>query len=121
MDFGGEMKFNVSGRPITVRGNVRTMPSNMSSEGIVNQDNTTSRSFRPMGYRAELTFENGDGIDWDALIKAAPQRFSLIQDRTGFVHVWISAKFMGDAQIDEITGEVTGLTILADGYQKATA
>jgi len=122
-DFGGEMRFAIAGANLVVRGKVQTYPSNASAEGIVNQDGSTSRTLTPKGYRAKMTFEDtpagtATALDWNAILRGGPFNATLVEDHTGVLHTWTRAKFTGDAEVDRMNGEVTGLELLADDYKK---
>ena len=125
-DFGGEFRFAIGGANLIVRGNVKTNPSSVSAEAIVNQDGSTSRSLTMKGFRAEVTFEDtpaaqATALDWDALIRGGPFNATLVEDQTGVLHTWTRAKLVGDASVDRHNGDVTGLSLLADDYKKRAA
>lgn len=120
-DFGGEMRFSMNGTPVVVRGNVSLMPSSVEVEGIINQDNSVSRAFKPVAFEGEVSFEDAAGLDWDAIMKQSAQRMSIIEDQVGTVHVFSGAVFTGRPSVNRLNGEVTGLKILAQQYRKTAA
>jgi len=122
-DFGGEMRFNIGGADLVVRGKVQTYPSNVSAEPIVNQDGSTSRTLTPKGFRAKLTFEDtptstATALDWNAILRGGPYNATLIEDHTGVLHAWTRAQLTGDLEVDRMNGEVTGAELIADDYKK---
>ena len=122
-DFGGLMRFQVNGSPLTVRGKVSVNPSNLAATAIANNDGSTSRSLEPKGYRAKVTFEDSQagsatGQDWAVILLGGPYNLSLIEDTTGLTHTWTGARFTGDPEVDRMNGEVTGLEILSPAYAR---
>lgn len=120
-DFGGEMQFNVpSVGVIRLRGAFSVDPAGVSVTKITNQDNTNSRSFKPDAYGADLkSLEDADTIQWDQVMRAAPQQMTIIEQQTGRLHIFGNAFFEGTPMVDRETGEVTGLRIAANTYRKA--
>ena len=115
--FGGEMNFTVNGKPIKIRGTFNVNPTNVENEGIANQDNSVSAVVKPVGFGAEVSFEDSDGLDWNALLRDGPYNFTVTEDYTGRIHMWTRAHFVGRPEINRLNGEVTGLTIIADAYR----
>ena len=125
MDFGGEMNFAFGGNPLVMRGEFSTEPSNVSGEGITNQDNSTSRSFKPKGFKASTKFQDtpvgsATAVDWDGIIRGGGYIITVIETQTNTLHTWTNAKFVGDAKVDRNNGEVTGLDIHADTYKRTS-
>lgn len=125
MDFGGEMKFSFGGTRLTMRGDFNTEPSNVSAEEIVNQDNSTSRSFKPKGYKAETKFEDtavgaATSADWDGILRGGPYIVTVEETQTGVLHTWSTARFIGSPKVDRSKGEVTGLSIISDTYKRTS-
>jgi hypothetical protein len=117
-DFGGEMRMLVSGKPFIFRAKFSLDPVNAAVTAIPNQDGSLSRSFKPDGYSAEITFEDTPGTDWNSLMRAAPGPVSIIEDLTGTTHNFYNGFFEGSPMIDRETGEVTGLKVRASGYRR---
>jgi hypothetical protein len=125
-DFGGEMRFSFAGNPITLRGKVTIEPSSVKVEPITNQDGSVSRTLTPKGFTAELAFEDtgpdaATELDWDGILRNGPYDMSLVEDHNGLLHTWSSARFVGDAKVDRMTGEVTGLQVHSQTYRKRTS
>jgi hypothetical protein len=124
-DFGGIITFSYSGTPLTMRGHVTVGPSNVKATGIPNNDATTSRSFSLTGYTAKMEFEDStQGANspatpqpWDAILKGGPYSMTAVEATTGVTHTWTNAKFVGEPEVDRETGQVKGLSIIADKYQ----
>ncbi|PZR94171.1 MAG: hypothetical protein DI537_08765 [Stutzerimonas stutzeri] len=117
----GLIKFrDPQGRNIGLRGNVTHNPVPYSREAVVNLDGTVDGTETPQGYRFAMSFKgkdaNGAPIDWRALFAQDNVTFSFLHDSERVVRVFSRAKLVGDAQVDDITGEVSGLTGVAEGY-----
>ena len=125
-DFGGIMHFTLAGTPLTIRGKVKTSPSNVKAEKIANSDGSISRAFAVTGYGAEVTFEDSPvgtatALDWDGILKGGPYNASLVEDQIGVLHTWTAMVFTGAPSVDRETGEVTGLEIHSPTYTKVAA
>lgn len=125
MDFGGIMRFTDAGTLYKLRGKIEVNPSNVKADPVVNQDASTSRKMEVVGYRGKVSFEDSlsgsaTGAPWDSILKGGKRNMTLFEDSTGVQHQWTGAQFTGDVSIDRMTGEVTGLEILADTYKLTT-
>lgn len=120
-DFGGEMRLSINGAPLVVRAGVTVRPSSYNVTGIANQDGSVSRTFAPQGWRASVTFEDAPGTNWHALMGQAASRITLIEDKTGILHTWQGAFLTGEPSVDRMTGEVTGIELMARSYVKTAA
>lgn len=120
-DFGGTASFTFNGQPLVMRGHITTEPSNVKAGGLINQDGSTSRTLTPKGFVAVCKFEDSTaGLatpqPWDSILKGGPYNITVVEQQTGVLHMWSSAKFTGDIKVDREKGEVDGLSILADTY-----
>lgn len=115
--FGGEMRFTIDGDPIVLRGTFNTMPSNLENEGINNQDGSVSIASAPRGFGAEVSFEDNDALDWNAIMRGGPYDFTVVEEHTNRIHMWTEAHFTGRPQVNRLNGEVTGLSILSRAYR----
>ncbi|MEW6121647.1 MAG: hypothetical protein AB1698_03480 [Pseudomonadota bacterium] len=117
-DFGGEMRLRGGdGAALTMRAGFTLGSSGVSIEPVTNQDGSVSRTATLKGRTAEVTLEDSNA-DVNALMRAPRQNIYITEDWTGIGHVFTNAFFSGDAAIDRATGEWTGLTITAEGYQR---
>lgn len=117
----GLIKFrDPQGRNIGLRGNVTHNPVAYSREAVVNLDLTVEGTEKPEGYRFAMSFTgkdaNGAPIDWRPLFAQEKVTFAFLHDSEKVVRVYSRAMFVGDPQVDDITGEVSGLTGVAEGY-----
>ena len=118
-NFGGEMTFSLStGERIVVRGAATVMPSNLNMEGAANQDGSVYRTAEPVGYTAELTFEDMDQDNWNLLMRASGFNVTLSETFNGAQHLWTEAGFTGRPSINRATGEVSGVALIARAYRK---
>jgi len=120
-DFGGVIKFRLNtGVNLTVRGSVTANPFNLSAESVVNHDGSIDRTFTPTGFRGALSFKckdaAGEPIDYAALFALDKVDFTFLHDTERLDRTFSRASFIGDPQIDLLTGEVSGLTFVAEGY-----
>jgi hypothetical protein len=120
-DFGGIVKFRLpTGQNLSVRGSLTYNPAKMSAESVVNHDGSIDRTFTPMGYRFALSLKgkdtSGNPVDFDALLALDKVDFTFLHDTEAVDRSFSRASLIGDASIDGLTGEVSGLTGVAEGY-----
>ncbi|MEO3997182.1 hypothetical protein [Mesorhizobium sp. CAU 1732] len=117
-DFGGVMKFRDSaGRNVSLRGNFSVYPHKNTIEGVVNQDGSPDRVATPVAPRAEITFAD-KGIDLAGMMGDARRDVTIVEEFTGIVHLFTRAFYTGDPASNRMSGEVTGLGIMAEAYQR---
>ena len=119
-DFGGEMRLRLAdARQLRLRAAVTLDVSGVSTEATTNQDGTNSRvaTLKPRG--AEVTFEDR-GEDFNAVMRAPRQDIYIVEDFTGVSHIFVKGFFTGDPASNRANGEVTGMKIAADNYQRLT-
>jgi hypothetical protein len=120
-DFGGIIKFRLpDGRNLTVRGSVTHMPGRFSFEKINNYDGSLDRSVKPEGYEFSLSLANrqmdGAEIDFDALMAQSGVTFTILGDTERVDRTYGGAALTGRPSVDAMTGEVTGITGVAETY-----
>jgi hypothetical protein len=117
-DFGGRMSVRLSsGATLPLRGTFTVMGSDQSNEAVTNQDNSVDRVGTPVSPSAEVTFADS-GVDYGALMKAPRQNIVITEEFTGVTHHFINAFMTGRNSNNRISGEVSGLTIVAETYRK---
>lgn len=117
-DFGGEMRLRLAdGRNLTMRGAFTIGSAGLSSETVTNQNASVSRVAVLRPRTAEITLED-DGINLDALLRAPRQDIYITEDFTGVSHIFVDGMITGDARVDRANGELTGLMIEANGYER---
>lgn len=117
-DFGGVMQFKLStGQIIKVRGTAKINPVNATFASVVNQDGSVSRTVTPAGYRFSFEFEDLIEGDWNALMLAKGFNATFTETHTGRIHMWTDAAFLGDPEVDRLTGAVSGVTGISTHYR----
>ncbi|EFL88288.1 phage tail tube protein [Ahrensia sp. R2A130] len=116
--FGGEMDFRMGdGSKLTLRGAFTNMPSNFTSESVTNQDGSVDKVGELKPFKAEVTFKDTPGTDWNRLVREVNLEATLAEEYTGVVHSWTGAHFEGEPSIDRANGEVSGLTFASPSYR----
>ncbi|UNJ22053.1 tail tube protein [Microcystis phage vB_MweS-yong2] len=120
-DFGGIIKFRLpDGRNLTVRGSVTHMPGRFSYEKIANHDGSLDRSVKPEGYEFALSLSNravgGERVDFDALMALEGVAFTFLHDAERVDRTFTGASLLGRPSVDDLTGEVSGVTGMATGF-----
>lgn len=117
-DFGGIIRMKLStGEQISLRGTLAMNTSSVSTEAVTNQDGSVDRTLTPVPRRAEFTFADR-GLNHDRLMKSDRFNVTFIEDQTGVTHYFTKAFLVGDPAKNRINGEVTGLSLAAEGYRK---
>lgn len=118
-DFGGRIIFRLStGVTLSLRGTFNTNPAGQSNEAVVNQDGTVDRVGTVKDRRCEINFAD-KGIDYDALMKGDRFNVTAIEEFSGVTHYYTSAFVVGDPQLNRQNGEVTGLSISSESYNRS--
>lgn len=117
----GLIKFRLpSGRNLALRGSVTHNPVNFSREAVVNLDRTVDGTETPQGYRFALSSSgktaDGSPVDWAALMSGDKVTFSFIHESERILRTYSRAILTGDPQVDDLTGEVSGITGVAEGF-----
>lgn len=119
--FGGIIKMRLSnGVNLTVRGSVTHNPDSFTDEKIVNHDNSFDVSRKPEAFEASMSLANrdsaGNPIDIAAIKDLGPADITFLHDTERVDRVYSGAQIIGRASVDDMTGEITGLTLVAQGY-----
>lgn len=117
----GLIKFrDPSGRNIGLRGSVTHNPVPYSREAVVNLDGSVDGTETPQGYRWSASFKgrdaDGNPIDWQAFYAASGGTFTYIHTSERINRTYSKCVITGDPQVDDITGEVSGITGTAEGF-----
>lgn len=122
----GLIKFRTpTGQNRSLRGSVTHNPLNFSREAVANLDGTLDGTETPQGYRfaMSLTGKDADGspVDWRQLFAFDKVTFTFIHDSERIVRTYSRAMLTGDPQVDDITGEVSGISGVAEGFLETAA
>ncbi len=118
---GGLAKFRLpTGVNLSIRGSLTRNPFNLSSEAVVNMDGSVDRSHTVMGYRFALSLasKDRDGVPVDvaAIMAFDKVDFTFLHDTERVDYTYTRASLTGDPQVDAMTGELSGITGVAEGY-----
>ncbi|AYM13067.1 hypothetical protein G6L58_17280 [Agrobacterium tumefaciens] len=118
-DFGGRMTVRLAnGALLALRGNFTVLSAGQSNEAVTNQDGSTDRVGTPTAPRAEVTFKDASDVDFNALMTAARQNFTIQEEFTGVTHHYFNAFFSGEPSSNRLNGELSGLQIVAEAYRR---
>lgn len=117
----GLIKFRLpNGQNLGLRGSVTHNPLRFSREAVVNLDGTVEGTETPTGYRfaMSLTGKDADGnpVDWSQIFAFDKVTFSFIHESERINRTYSRAMLVGDPQVDDITGEVSGISGVAEGF-----
>lgn len=117
----GLAKFRLpTGQNLSIRGSLTHNPLNYSREATVNLDGTVDGTETAQGYRFGLSLagkdREGNPVDFAAIYAMDKVSFSFIHDSEKVVRTYSRCTLMGDPQVDDATGEVSGITGTAEGY-----
>lgn len=117
----GLIKFRMpNGQNLGVRGSVTHNPVPVSYEAVVNLDLSVDRTVTPQGRRFAMSLKgkdaDGNPFDFAALMAQDKVTFSFLHDSERVVRTYSRASLVGDPQVDDITGEVSGITGVAESF-----
>jgi hypothetical protein len=118
---GGLAKFRLpTGRNLSIRGSLTRNPYNLSSEAVVNMDGSVDRSHTVVGYRFGLSLASkdseGNPVNVKEMMEFDKVDFTFLHDTEQIDYTYSRAALTGDPQIDAMTGELSGITGVAEGY-----
>lgn len=117
-DFGGEMRLRLAdGTNLTLRTAVKINSSGLSTESVTNQNGSVSRVATLKPRKAEVTLQD-DNQDMDVLIRAPRQDIYITEEFSGVSHIFSSAILTGEPSSDRANGELSGLAIESEGYER---
>ena len=117
----GLIKFRTpTGQNLSLRGSVTHNPLNYSREAIVNTDGAVDGSETATGYRFAMSLaakdSEGNPVNLAQLFALNKVTFTFIHDSERVVRTYSRAMLTGDPQVDDMTGELSGITGVAEGY-----
>jgi hypothetical protein len=120
-NFGGIIKFRLpTGQNLAVRGSITRNPSNLSAEAVTNTDGSVDRTFTVQGYRFAMSLaskdKDGNPIDVAALLALDKVDFVFLHDTERTDYHYGRAVLIGDPQDDGMTGELSGLSGVAETF-----
>jgi hypothetical protein len=118
---GGLAKFRLpTGVNLSIRGSLTRNPYNLSSEAVVNMDGSHDRSHTVVGFRFGLSLASkdtsGNPVNVRQLMEFDKVDFTFLHDTEGMDYTYTRASLTGDPQIDGMTGELSGITGVSEGY-----
>lgn len=122
----GLIKFrSPTGQNLSLRGSVTHNPLNYSREATVNTDGTVDGTEAAQGYRFAMSLAakdaSGNPVNWAQLFGFDKVTFTFIHDSERVVRTYSRAMLTGDPQVDDMTGEVSGITGTAEGFLETAA
>lgn len=118
--FGGTIYIEADGTRLTpAEGDITLMPTTQETEPLTNQDGSTSYKVTPRSPRAEMSFRDSCGFDWDALMRKCKLNVTIVEHTNNIQHLFTGTRFVGRPSINRSSGEVTGLSIEGGVYQKS--
>lgn len=119
---GGRISISIAGRRFNPRGRAVIKPAMLSHEANANHDGTVYRTTKAMPATAELSFDRGsDRFAWDSSFMTGFVDVTIVERDVGVTHLFTRATLVGEPSIDTETGEVSGLSIATDVYQKVNS
>lgn len=120
-DFGGRMSLRFSnGELIALRATVNLVPTRMTVSAVTNQNGSVDRTGEMKPGTCEISFADY-GHNYGQLISGDRFNATLIEEFSGVSHYFTNAFLSGDPSVNRLTGEVTGLTLNYERYNKTDA
>lgn len=116
--FGGEIYLTVDGTRYTPsEGDISLMPTRTEVEALPNQDGSAAYKVTPRLPRADISFRQNCGLDWDDEMLKCKVNATIVEKTNGRSHIFSGARFVGRPTINLSNGEVTGVSIEGGTYQ----
>lgn len=119
---GGRVSIQIGGATHTARANVKIMNSAVERENAANLNGSGSSMVKPVLPRVEMTFDRGErlGLEYDDAFVLAEHNVTVIEEDSGFTHLFTGASVSGKPELDTATGEIAGIAfeVGRGGYQK---
>jgi len=119
-DFGGRMIARAAdGTQLSLRGTFNVSPSTVSIEAVANQNGSVDRVATPVPATAEIVIR--DDVDANALLLAPRQSITVIEEFGGVTHYFTDAFFSGRPSSNRNNGELSGLVINTEQYNRGAS
>nr|WP_047574290.1 hypothetical protein [Methylobacterium sp. ZNC0032] len=120
-NYGGIIKFRLpTGQNLAIRGSLTRNPSNLSAEAVTNTDGTVDRTFTVQGFRFAFSLASkdseGNPVDLAALFALDKVDFVFLHDTEKMDYHFGRAILIGDPQDDGMTGELSGISGVAETF-----
>lgn len=119
--FGGRISIEIGGIRYPARGDITINPTNIEVSADANHDGSPYFTVKPVLYGAEMNFSQPCGLTWDTELMKCSLNVTIIEEQNGRAHLFTGARITGRPKVNISNGEVTGLSIMTDRYQKTAA
>lgn len=116
---GGRYTITIGGTRYSGRGKASVRPARATPKADANRDGTGFRTVEAKLASIALTFDRGNGIPWDETMLLSDVDVSFKEDDVGVTHYLTKSSWVGEPEIDTDSGEVSGMSLASDQYQKA--
>jgi|SRR5579864_7603068 len=117
--FGGRISITIDGDRIAPsEADITLDPTNISVTGGANGDGSAFYTSKPKLFGAEVKFRNNSGIVWNDQMRKCAINATISEDDNNRTHIFTGARFTGEPKLNLATGEVDGVKIEGDQYQK---
>lgn len=118
-DFGGVIRIKDSlGASVSLRGTLNISPTDRSAEAITDQDGSVDRVITPSAPEVEIAIAD-KGVDVVDFFQTGRRNVSIVEETNGRIHLVNDAFMAGRPQVNQLTGEVTGIRIVGSSYRRA--
>ncbi|SEQ48561.1 Phage tail tube protein [Faunimonas pinastri] len=116
---GGRVSLTIDGVTYHARGAAKINPSLVSLENGANMDGSGYSTVKPELASIELSLDRGStSIKWTEDMLLSKVNVTFKEDDYGVTHLFTAARWGGKPEIDTATGEVSGLKLESDQYQR---
>lgn len=119
--FGGRISIEIGGIRYPARGDISISPTNIEVAGEANHDGSAYFTAKPVLYMAEMSFSQPCGLSWDGELAKCSLNVTIVEEQSGRAHLFTGARIIGRPKVNISNGEVSGLSIASDRYQKTAA
>jgi hypothetical protein len=117
--FGGIISLTIDGeRYAPTDADIILNPSNITVEGMANQDGSPCYTSKPRLYGAQIKFRDRSGIPFDDLLRRRKVDATIKEVDNNRTHLFTGARIIGDLSTNLSNGEVDGMEIRGPQFRK---
>jgi hypothetical protein len=120
MDKGGRIVITINGANYSARGSVSIMPARVERAAMANRDGSMATTVAAKLATAEISFDRNErlGLTWDDAMLNERVNVTIEEVDARVIHEFTAASWVGTPGLDTESGEISGMSIATDNYQR---
>jgi Phage tail tube protein len=117
-NFGGRISITAGTQRFTPSdGDVTIEPTNIKVDAKANGDGSPCYTASPKLYGAKIKFRDSSSITWDDIVRQSLD-VTIVEEDNNRTHIFSSCRAVGEPEVNISNGEVSGMEIRGQQYQK---